>query len=87
MSHACTPILVGVVSPVSELWLLFACLQKRPKFPFGPWTIVQLSLKNLIDRNQLKKNMQVGIDVTCMYTKKVVRYTSIKMHGSIVKLQ
>ena len=60
MSHACTPILVGVVSPVSELWLLFACLQKRP---FGPWTS-----KNLIDWNQLKKFMQVGIDVTCMYT-------------------
>ena len=40
MSHACTPILMGVVSPVSELWLLFACLQKWPKFPFGPWTIV-----------------------------------------------
>ena len=63
MSHACTPILVGVVSPVSELWLLFACLQKRPKFPFRPWTS-----KNLIDWNQLKKFMQVGIDVTCMYT-------------------
>ena len=42
VSHACTPILVGVVSPVSELWLLFACLQKRPKFSFGPWTIVTL---------------------------------------------
>ena len=24
--------------------------------------------KNLIDRNQLKKFMQVGIDVTCMHT-------------------
>ena len=40
MSNAWTPILVGVASLVSELWLLFACLQKRPKFPFGPWTIV-----------------------------------------------
>ena len=29
----------------------------------GPW-----SSKNLIDRNQLKKFMQVGIDVKCMYT-------------------
>ena len=28
-----------------------------------PW-----SSKNLIDRNWLKKFMQVGIDVTCMYT-------------------
>ena len=29
----------------------------------GPW-----SSKNLIDRNQLKKFMQVGIDVKCMHT-------------------
>ena len=27
-----------------------------------------LSSKNLIDRNRLKKFMQVGIDVTCMHT-------------------
>ena len=26
------------------------------------------SSKNLIDRNWLKKFMQVGVDVTCMYT-------------------
>ena len=30
---------------------------------YSPW-----SLKNLIDRNRLKKFRQVGIDVTCMYT-------------------
>ena len=30
---------------------------------YSPW-----SSKNLIDRNWLKKFMQVGIDVTCMYT-------------------
>ena len=67
MSHACTPILVGVVSPVSELWLLFACLQKRPKFPFGPWTIVHGHQKfNRLESAQ--KIMQVGIDVTCMHT-------------------
>ena len=29
---------------------------------YSPW-----SSKNLIDRNQLKKFMQVGIDVTCMH--------------------
>ena len=29
---------------------------------YSPW-----SSKNLIDRNILKKFMQVGIDVTCMY--------------------
>ena len=40
-----------------------ATFQKWPNFPFGAWTS-----KNSIDRNQLKKFMQVGIDVTCMYT-------------------
>ena len=40
-----------------------ATFQKRPNFPFGAW-----SLKNLIDRNRLKKFMQVGIDVKCMHT-------------------
>ena len=30
---------------------------------YSPW-----SSKNLIDRNQLKKFMQVGVDVTCIYT-------------------
>ena len=30
---------------------------------YSPW-----SSKNLIDRNRLKKFMQVGIDVTCMHT-------------------
>ena len=39
--------------------------QKRPIFPFGAWTMV---IKNLIDWNWLKKFMQVGIDVKCMYT-------------------
>ena len=38
-----------------------ATSQKRPNFPFGAW-------KNLINQNQLKKFMQVGIDVTCMHT-------------------
>ena len=38
-----------------------ATFQKRPNFPFGAW-------KNSIDRNRLKKFMQVGVDVTCMYT-------------------
>ena len=47
---------MGVTSPVSEILVL----SKTAKFP--------LSSKNLIDRNRLKKFMQVGIDVTCMYT-------------------
>ena len=45
-----------------------ATFQKRPNFPFDPWTIVHGHRKNLIDRNRLKKFMQVGIDVKCMYT-------------------
>ena len=52
MSRACTPILVGVVSLVSEI-----------KLAYGPW-----SWKNSIDRNWLKKFMQLGVDVTCMHT-------------------
>ena len=69
MPNACTSILAGVASPVSENLLLFACLQKWPNFPFGLWTIYSpWSSKNLIDWNRLKKFMQVGIDVKCMHT-------------------
>ena len=46
-----------------------ATFQKRPNFPFWAWTIYSpWSSKNLIDRNWLKKIMQVGIDVKCMHT-------------------
>ena len=64
MCNACTPILVGMTSLVSEILVL----SKAAKFPFltmdySPW----LS-KNLIEWNWLKKFMKVGIDVKCMYT-------------------
>ena len=64
MSHAFTPILVGVASKVLEILLL----SKMAKIPlrtmdYSPW-----SSKNLIDRNRLKKFMQVGIDEVCMCT-------------------
>ena len=45
-----------------------ATFQKWPNFPFGAWTISSWSSKNLMDRNWLKKFVQVGIDVTCMQT-------------------
>ena len=45
-----------------------ASFQKRPNFPFGGMDYSPWSWKNLIDRNQLKKFMQLGIDVTCMHT-------------------
>ena len=64
MSNACTPILVGVPSPVSEILLP----SKTAKFPFPTMDYSPWSSKNLIDRNQLKKFMQVGIDVKCMHT-------------------
>ena len=64
MSHACTPILVGVVSLVLEILLL----SKTAKFPFRPMDYSPWSSKNLIDRNWLKKIMQVGIDASCMHT-------------------
>ena len=65
MSNACTPILVGVASTVSEILVL----SKTAKFPFLTMDYSPWSPKNLINWNQLKKFMQVGIDVKCMYTK------------------
>ena len=72
MSHAYTPILVGIASPVSEILLP----TKTAKFPFltmdySPWPknfFSPWSSKNLIDQNWLKKFMQVEIDVTSMHT-------------------
>ena len=55
---------MGVTSPVSEILVL----SKTAKFPFRPMDYSPWSSKNLIDRNRLKKFMQVGVDVTCMYT-------------------
>ena len=63
MSNAYTPILVGVTFSVSEILLL----SKTAKFPFPTMDYSPWSSKNLIDRNRIKKFMQVGIDVTCMY--------------------
>ena len=53
-----------MVSLVSEI------LQpsKTAKFPFPTMDYSPWSSKNLIDRNQFKKFMQVCDDVTCMYT-------------------
>ena len=64
MSHACKPILVGVAFSVSEILLL----SKTAKFPFLPMDYSPWSSKNLMDRNWLKKFMQVGVDVTYMHT-------------------
>ena len=64
MSNACTPILVGVVSPVSEI----PQLSKTAKFPFRPMDYRPWSSKNLMDRNRFKKFMQVGIDVKFIHT-------------------
>ena len=63
MCNACTPILVGVTSPVSEIPLP----SKTAKFPFRPMGYSPWSSKILIDRNRLKKFIQVGIDVKFMY--------------------
>ena len=64
MSHACIPILVGVMSPVSEILLL----SKTAKFPFRTMDYSPWVSKNLIIRNRLKKFMQVGVDIKCMHT-------------------
>ena len=55
---------MGVASPVLEI----PVLSKTAKFPFRTMDYNPWSSKNLINWNQLKKFMQVGIDVTCMYT-------------------
>ena len=52
MSSACTPILVGMVSPVLEILLP----SKMAKFPFWGMDYSPWSSKNLIDRNRLKKS-------------------------------
>ena len=64
MSSTCTPNLVGMTPPVSEILLL----SKTAKFPFLSMDYSPWSSKNLIDRNWLKKFMQVGIGATCMHT-------------------
>ena len=64
MSSSYTPILVGVVSSVSEILLP----SKTVKFPYRPMDYSPWSSKNLIDRNELKKFMQVGIDVKFIHT-------------------
>ena len=60
MSNECTPILMGMVVLVSEILLL----PKTAKFPFLSMDYSPWSAKNLIIWNQLKKFMQVEIDVT-----------------------
>ena len=64
MCNVGTPILVGVPSPVSEILVL----SKTAKFPFRPMDYSPWSSKNLIDRNRLKKFMQVCVDVTYIHT-------------------
>ena len=41
---------------------------KMANFSFSTMDYSPWSAKNLIDRNQLKKFMKLGTDVTCMYT-------------------
>ena len=64
MSHACTPILMGVTVLVSEILLL----SKMAKFPFPTMDYSPWSSKNLIVWNWLKNFMLVGVDVTCIHT-------------------
>ena len=65
MSRACTPVLVGMVSLISEIWLPFknGQISLSGHGLYSPW-----SSKNLIDQNRLKKFMHVGIVVKFMYT-------------------
>ena len=58
MSSACTPILVGVASPVSEIKLVLILT-----IDYSPW-----QLKKRMKWNWLKKIMQVDVDEICKYT-------------------
>ena len=52
-----------------SLWFRrYGYLSKMAKFPFWGMDYSPWSSKNSIDRNRLKKFMQLGIDVTCMHT-------------------
>ena len=46
----------------------YGYLSKTAKFPFRGMDYSPWSSKNLINRNRLKKFIQVGIDVKCMHT-------------------
>ena len=46
----------------------YGYLSKTAIFPFRGMDYSPWSWKNLIDRNRLKKFMQVGIDVKCIHT-------------------
>ena len=65
MSRACTPVLVGVTPPLSEIWLPFknGQISLSGHGLYSPW-----SWKISIDRNRLKKFMQVGINVKFLHT-------------------
>ena len=82
MSNACTPILVGVASPVLEILLLLknGQISLSDHGLYSPW-----SPKNLIDWNQLKKFIQVGVDVKCMHTNFGVR--SLSSFGDMATLR
>ena len=64
MSSSYTPILVGVVFPVSEILLP----SKTAKFPFQGMDYSPWSSKNLVDQNWLKKFMHLWIDVKFIHT-------------------
>ena len=64
MPNVSTSILVGVPISVSEILVP----SKTANFSFLTMDYSPWSSKNLIDRNRLKKFMQVGIDVKCMCT-------------------
>ena len=64
MYCACIPTLMGDAIPVSEILLL----SKTTKFPFLTMDYSPWSSKNLIISNQLKKFMQVEVNVLSMQT-------------------
>ena len=61
MCNACTPILVGLASPILKILFLFGCFQKWPIFPFGPWAIFHGCQNIKINRIGSKSSCKQGL--------------------------
>ena len=86
--------MVGGAPPVSELWLLFACLQKWPKFPFGPLvfsssggmgptaSIVYRRLANLISSKHSNPYSRTILFIRCKLSFALLRSSLRCLRGS-----
>ena len=86
MSSSCTPILVGGYFGFGDM----ATFSKTANFPFrgmdySPWSSHR-HRKNHIDRNRLKKFMQVGIDATSSCTPILILVSGVPFKNGQISL-